>query len=253
MSIASALRFRRLVLRECGEPKRRAQSASLQLKRPFRGRVILRSPSSDILTFNEVMIAEIYRGIIRRVPRCEFVMDLGANIGLATLYFAAAFPQCKVLCVEPDAENQKVLMSNVRILTEENRCKTIHGAAWSTNGTLQVDCPCDSSGFNAVRVSQVPGGTSRQVDAYSVNELMKLAGFPRIDVLKVDIEGAETELFRCNAAWLDYVNAITIEFHGNSRIESGFDDVVRAKGFDIENDRFPNTVLAVRRASTWRS
>jgi len=62
----------------------------------------------------------------------------------------------------------------------------------------------------------------------------------------VDIEGAETELFKGDLSWLARVNAIAIEFHGESRMASHFDDAMQEFGFCIYNeDR--HTVLAVKK------
>lgn len=76
--------------------------------------------------------------------------------------------------------------------------------------------------------------------------IFERSGFDRIDLLKVDIEGAEVQLLQGAGDWLTKVNAIAIEFHGNSRAESGFDQLTQ--GFRIA-DESPHTVLAIRDAS----
>jgi hypothetical protein len=75
--------------------------------------------------------------------------------------------------------------------------------------------------------------------------LIQDSGFPFIDLLKVDIEGAEVELFRGDLGWLNTIGAIAIEFHQDSRERSGFDRIVRDRGF-VLHEANQHTVLACR-------
>jgi Methyltransferase FkbM domain len=82
------------------------------------------------------------------------------------------------------------------------------------------------------------------VEGYTMTEILDRSGFDRVDLLKVDIEGAERELFSSqDVSWLDRVGAIAIEFHEDSRSASGFDDTMIRNGFEIcSEDR--HTVIA---------
>src|SRR5215204_1702024 len=77
-----------------------------------------------------------------------------------------------------------------------------------------------------------------------LNRIMAEAGFDRIDLLKVDVEGAEVELFKGNLEWLRAVSCIAIEFHQGSRQTSGFDEIMSRYGFRIF-DTGSHTVVAV--------
>ena len=85
-----------------------------------------------------------------------------------------------------------------------------------------------------------------------MNEVLARSGFPYADLLKVDIEGAEVELFRGDLTWLDRTNAIAIEFHQDSRRESRFDAIMQEHGFDID-DSHRHTVLAIRHSISPKS
>jgi hypothetical protein len=79
----------------------------------------------------------------------------------------------------------------------------------------------------------------------SMNDILKFAQFEKVDLLKVDIEGAEIELLGGDLAWLNHVGAIAVEFHGDSREVSRFDRIIRANRFGVRcEDR--HTVLVVR-------
>lgn len=67
-----------------------------------------------------------------------------------------------------------------------------------------------------------------------------------IDLLKVDIEGAEEHLFSGSTNWLDYTRCIAVEFHNDTRASSNFDQVVQAHGFRIEYKAEEHTVFAFK-------
>jgi hypothetical protein len=74
--------------------------------------------------------------------------------------------------------------------------------------------------------------------------LFRAGQFEQADLVKVDIEGAEVGLFQ-ESGWLERTRAIAIEFHGDSRRQTGFDDKVRQHGLRIV-DETEHTVLAIR-------
>lgn len=252
MSFLSVLRYRQFVLREDGTLPPKCGFVSLRMKQPVKSRILLREPGTDFWTFNEVFVREIYRGVRERVSGCAYAVDLGANIGLTSLYFAAAFPTCRVLGVEPFPGNQEMYRCNVAKHLNSGQCELVAGAVWKHDGFVDLSCPPNGDRFDAIHVDRVGNGESLRVPAYSIPTLLDRARFPRIDILKVDIEGAEKELFYNNPDWLDCVNAITIEFHGRSRVDSRFDEWTNLRGFQVIDDDAPNTVLAIRPQGDWR-
>jgi FkbM family methyltransferase len=245
VTLRSALRLRRLVARAA-----RGESGpglvGVRVKRPFRAAVWLRERGTDIDTFQEVVRNEIYRVVAERAGACEYALDLGGNIGLATLYLAGRFPGCKVLTVEPSPENQAVLARNVAPLVAAGRCRVVPGAVWHEDTTVDLSPVPWGAGFDSFTVSAA-AELRQPVPAYTVETLLKTAGFPRADVVKIDIEGAEVRVFRGPVGWLARVNALAVEFHGDARRESGFDAAAAAAGLVVEDDRFPNCVVAYRR------
>jgi FkbM family methyltransferase len=247
VGFVSALRLRKMVLREGGRRAARQGLVQLWVKNPFRASVWLREPGSDLDTFREVVMKSIYQQVVERIGECEYVLDLGANIGLTSLYLASVFPTCRILAVEPSPENVEMLTLNVSSLVTKGRCQICSGAVWWQDATVDLSPPPNGTAYHAIKVSGDCGaGMQQPAPAYTVETLMKLAGFPRVDILKIDVEGAETEIFRGPIEWLSRVNAIAIEFHGESRQTSNFDAVVAAFGFVVEEDRYPNTVVAYR-------
>ena len=82
------------------------------------------------------------------------------------------------------------------------------------------------------------------VPAYDMDELLRRSGFREVDLLKMDIEGAEKDLFIGNPSWLDRVNNMVIEFHGDSRQQCCFDEMIAARGFKIVDDNAHTVTVA---------
>jgi FkbM family methyltransferase len=184
--------------------------------------------------------------VVTAVRDCHTVIDLGANIGLASRYFADRFQNCKILAVEPNSSNYEILQLNVERLVANGRCRTLRAAVWSSEKILTggaLDDPDHFSAF-AVRESAAASGEAA-IPGWPMSKIIADSGFERVDLLKVDIEGAEVKLFQGNVDWLQQVRTIAIEFHDNSREECRFDDLMKEYGFRVV-DSGSHTVLALK-------
>lgn len=244
MTLRSAFRYRDFLIRARAGRTRPGGLVALDMTRPIRGPLWFREEGSDLVTFEEVVEAEVYRPVVEVVGECRQVVDLGANIGLASRYFLAAYPAARVLAVEPNAETFALLERNLAAVPG-GRGRAVRAAVWGRSTPLRVGEVGGDRRYDCVSVSEAVAGGGDTVPGVTVDELCDRHGLARIDLLKVDIEGAERQLFTGNTSWLDRVGTIAIEFHGASRAESGFDAVVGRHGFAV-NDTFPHTVLATR-------
>jgi FkbM family methyltransferase len=210
---------------------------------PVQGNVFLRRTGSDILTFHEVMRDQVYDVVSRYVEDCGSIIDLGANIGLASLYFAHTYPSSVVLAVEPNPDTYDILELNLQQLIEGGRCKTLKAAGWGAATTLGGKIGVDQHHFSAFAVEEAKGN-GEHIKGLPMSELIVCSGFEYIDLVKVDIEGAEVQLFSGPTDWLKVVKVIAIEFHGDSRRASRFDSLMEAYGFKVY-DGNQHTVIAV--------
>ncbi len=247
MSMRSVLRFRDYELRSAKGRQVEGQLLELSMKSPVKGKISLREVGSDILTFDEVIKQQVYKNILSTLKRCDTVIDLGANIGLASLYFAAHYPSCRLFAVEPNANSYQILTANLRKLIASGRCRTIQAAVWGGEEVLVSDCSQAAEHYSAfkMKAANAEDGAEWTTLGLPIQKIIENSGFKRIDLLKVDIEGAEVELFKGDLRWLHDVTSIAIEFHGDSRSECRFDDIMRDYQFDI-HDQDPHTVVAIR-------
>jgi len=246
MSLVSALRFRNYLLRVQKGQEHRNGIIKVHMKRPFRGKIALRETGSDLATFHEIAVDEVYGQVVRKVGGFQTVIDLGANIGLASLYLAHHSPSCRIFSVEPNPQSYEMLVRNVRNLG--SRCKTLRAAAWRTHRQLSPDPRVATDRFSTftLRDSSSTAGDQWTVEGFTMLEILDHSGFKTVDLLKVDIEGAEAEMFSGkHLQWLTRVGAIAIEFHKDSRKMCAFDDIMRSYGFEICSEEY-HTVLALK-------
>jgi len=147
------------------------------------------------------------------VPRT--IVDAGANIGAAALYFAKAYPGAHIIAIEPENSNFALLQRNCAGVSN---ITLVRAALWHETAELQLVDPQaekDSFSYLPTRV-----GENADIRAVCVNDILEEFNFNHIDILKIDIEGAEREIFRFgNRDWLDKVGVIAIELH--DRFKSG--------------------------------
>ena len=167
----------------------------------------IRPHTTDLWTVMETFERQIYLPLCSQ-PDARVIVDLGANIGDSAVYFAQRYPNAKIIAVECEESNFQLLCENT---TRYANVIPVQAAIWREIRKLSIE---SGSGENGTRVSdQEAAGSSSTVDGITMEALMKAHHMDKIDILKIDIEGAEKKLFEHNCAWLADVQAIGIEFH----------------------------------------
>jgi len=172
--------------------------------------VVLRLKTSDVGTLREVFVDADYDFESRRAPKT--IIDAGAHIGFVSILFANRWPDARIIAIEPEPENFALLQRNT---APYERIVPIHAALWSDNGVVSlVDPGLGSVGFRTQNVEpNAPSGAGYPVPAVTVDRLMEAHGMERVDVLKMDIEGAEKEVFATSSKWINSVGVLIAELH----------------------------------------
>jgi FkbM family methyltransferase len=223
------------------------EQIQLKLRNPMRETVTLRTRGTDSQTLDEIVRRKVYSGALSLCGSARSVIDLGANIGLASLYFAASFPACHLFAVEPNSANFALLESNLQPLIANGRCRAVNAAVWATDTELLGHTPAGPDQFDSFQVmaARAAADPRERITGRSMPSLLAESGFDSVDLLKVDIEGAEVELFRGDVTWLEAVKTIAVEFHGATRQASQFDAIMRRFGFAVHETE-SHTVFAAR-------
>ena len=185
----------------------------LQIRRPdIKFPFFLRVPSSDIPTYNMIFVEQEYDFDVRISPKT--IVDAGANIGLTAIYLANKFPDAKIIAIEPEESNLEVLRRNI---APYKNITLVCGALWHENAKINlVDPGFGKWGFMTQAQDDFEenyGEIVREVQGLTVDTIMKEQGLDHIDILKIDIEGAEREVFRDTSSWIQKVDALIVELH----------------------------------------
>jgi FkbM family methyltransferase len=183
--------------------------------------------SSDSAVFDQIFIDEEY-SCLRDLEDVRVGLDLGANVGFSSAYFLSQFPNSRFIAVEPDDRNIAICRTNLR--PYGGRVRLLHGAVWSKTTTLCLSKGAFGDGREwATTVHEAtPEGELGSINAWDVSSLIEMAGGDMVDLLKIDIEGAELHVFGPEAQlWLPRVRNICIELHGKECSERFFSALAR--------------------------
>jgi FkbM family methyltransferase len=177
----------------------------------------LRPDTTDIETFAQIFLYAHYRthhmarhadiGAYYESCAKPLILDLGANIGLSPLYFAKNWPKATIVGVEPDPGNYEVFCQNT---AEQKHIVPMCGAIASKHSYARIINPHESQwGYR----TEINDGNSGGLVALSVTELLERHSDCQPFICKIDIEGAEQELFSANTQWLTRFPIVIIELH----------------------------------------
>ena len=121
----------------------------------------------------------------------KIIIDLGANIGISTLFFATKYPGGVIHAVEPNPDIYPDLSFNT---SGFKNIKIYQVAIAEKNG--KIDLYTSKSGASSSTLLRDSSDKHYIVDAITLDNFLKENGIKRVDVLKFDIEGAETVIFR---------------------------------------------------------
>jgi len=183
----------------------RVESPGIQF--PFH----LRIPSSDEAAYKKVFIYSECDVAVKTPPKT--IIDAGANTGLVSIYYANQFPDAKIVAIEPEKSNFKILKRNTG--SYEN-IHTVQAALWHENTEIDlVDPGLGKWGFMTMAGNRADTEqkTRHSVQALTVDEIIKMFSLGTIDIFKMDIEGAEREVFQTSSSWIQGVEAMIVELH----------------------------------------
>ena len=196
--LASLTRF-------CASGRRRGRTV-VRLRalagRPF----VFRSGTTD----RHVLYATFFHRfhVVNGIDSPRTIVDLGSNIGSTMAHFATLYPSVRVIGVELDSDNAALCAENVRAFG--SRCRVVNAAIWDTDGTVAYSR--NGAGEDAYEAtSDSDEGTT--VPAISVGTLLRNHGVETVDLLKMDIEGAERRVLNTNTTWAESVKRIIVETH----------------------------------------
>ncbi|BDQ12536.1 MAG: FkbM family methyltransferase [Chitinophagaceae bacterium] len=167
----------------------------------------LRSKTTDKYTFKQVFLDDQYNVDLPFTP--ERIIDAGANIGLAAVYFSHRYPNSKIVAVEPSRDNFQALLKNI---AGHPNIKANCMGLWNRDVYLLITNPDGPS--SSFMLTETSPDNPEAIPAESVETIMRGENWDTIDLLKIDIEGSEKEVFEANYEfWLPKTKVIYLELH----------------------------------------
>lgn len=201
----------------------------------------IRAGGYGVMAFlvNEVFLQRSYD--VGPLPPEPVIIDCGANIGVASLFFAHHYPGSQVLAFEPDPEAFSLLTHNTAALDGV----TAHNLALGReNGTIDFYVRPEMPGAPTMSgiEGRLPNGTRIAVDCVRLSSMMPAS----VDLLKIDVEGMEWEILDDleDSGAIDRVHALAIEYHHH--LPKDRDDLAAFLG-RLESAGFGYQIGAARR------
>jgi FkbM family methyltransferase len=174
----------------------------------------IRKPLMDIsdtepifMNYEEFFVDRIYD--VLPLENQDLVLDIGANVGLWTKYILSKGAG-KVYCFEP---NLKAIDHLKSTLKEDTNTHVIEKAVYKEKATLQFHID-DANSLVSSLIPEPGKSPSYNVDAITLEDAINLTGHQNIDLVKIDIEGAEFEIIENLSREIsDRINSFLIEFH----------------------------------------
>lgn len=166
---------------------------------------------TDLKAFWQIFLRRIYQV----QPTDRVILDLGANIGVFTLYAARCAPEARVFSLEPFPSTFTRLVANIHAHRLDGRVKCLNFAATGTDGPRVIPDAAVPSQRRAL-ASSTNGKSGTEVQGKTLTALLDENHLPRVDLLKMDIEGSEYEvLLSTPPAVLARIRRIAMEYHGD--------------------------------------
>ena len=165
----------------------------------------VRLRTSDAEVYREVLQGGEYDFPIPFSPRS--IIDVGANCGITSIYYANRYPEATIWALEPETSNYEALVRNTRA---HPNVIPIQAALWKADGQVEIFSKYprfsnwDKYGFRARQGTGCPD--------FNLTTFMRRIGIEMVDILKIDIEAGEKEIFE-TCDWMHRVRLLAIELH----------------------------------------
>jgi len=168
-----------------------------------------------------VIIQDEYRvkSLYKADKNIEYIVDLGANVGTASFKFQTFYPNAKIIVAEPEPEcmkyaklntGNKLIYEEVAVIGDNREEVTFNVCKWAGNGHVDGHFRWDLfEPMGSKKVNEI------KVPATTLKKLVDKHNFPRIDLLKCDTEGMESDILRAYKPYLKDVKYIRGEWHGD--------------------------------------
>ena len=155
----------------------------------------------------------------------EYILDAGGNCGISALFLASIYPDARIITVEPSQDNFSILLRNI---AKFPNIQAVNKGLWDKSTNLLVKKGARHGREWDYQVIETNDENNYSIKATTVDNLLREFGLPRFDLIKLDIEGSEKEVFEGGTvgSWLPEVRVLFAELHPD--MKEGSDTAVRS-------------------------
>lgn len=170
--------------------------------------IYVRNNSSDVYVCKNILENYCYSFIVKNEPK--YIIDAGANIGTASIFFANKYKEAKIIAIEPEGSNYELLRKNTE---KYQNIIALKAALWNSAGEISLFDSSSNYGFT-VGIDNLSMKSVKQITkTITISEIMAEFNIDSIDILKIDIEGAEKEVFESSENWINKTKSMIVELH----------------------------------------
>lgn len=198
--------------------KRQLQGLSLSKLELSSGLSIKVLNANGLRIHNEIFVQNIYESGKVRVNKGDVVLDIGANIGVFSLY-AANNGACRVFSFEPDEKNYKYLNENIYQNNLDTIVKAYNFGLANSSGKRHLQIAIIPGGHQMLREGENISSHDEVIMTKTFSEFTKENKLNHIDFVKLDCEGAEGEILESfDKTHFEMIDKFAVEFHDNRSI-----------------------------------
>jgi FkbM family methyltransferase len=170
-----------------------------------KARIKLRAHTTDEGIFWQLFVLDDVP--LPEIARPTVIVDCGAHIGCSVIRFAQRYPGARIIAIEASLVNYAILVENTAAYPNVT---CVNGAIWGEKSRVWISG--EEGGEWSFRVASEGAGES--LPAFTLDDVMADFQLDHIDILKMDIEGSELNVFQSKAlSWLGCTKIIIIELH----------------------------------------
>jgi len=172
-------------------------------------------PVTLVNGYNEIFKEEVYA--FNTDNETPYIIDCGSNIGLSIFYFKQRFPCSKILAFEADQNIFRILEQNISEFTIGG-VTLVNAAVWTEDGVI---CFYNEGGYSG-RILKDGDPETSTIQSVSLSNYLNT----KVDLLKLDIEGAETAVLKSIADKLHFIDRIFLEYHSHISEKQELDSIL---------------------------
>lgn len=187
----------------------------------------VRLGTTDWYVLEEIYLDNVYAPLVDDPPNMvRQIVDLGANTGFSIRLWQMHFPSALIAAVEPDEANMRMCRQNILRDTADSRTRLVQACVAATGRRVSLDRSAGAWGFIMREASPQE---EEIVEARTLPQILaecEMEG--TIDLLKCNIEGAESEVFANCGDWINRVRRLAVQVHLPYTPEKFLEDLDRS-------------------------